>query len=166
MFTDERIGAIEHGIASIAVLIVLACTMGGPLLNWGPTREQLAQTCVGNKRVITQLESSLQTAEGRAKAQSSELVKASNSITVLQARVNALQKERDDATGQTSNEASRVKELQDQLEAAKAENTKLNDTVHLDDTKKKLDEALERATKAEDRIRELTLQLHNAGIWP
>ncbi len=166
MLTDEQLATVEHFVAGIAALIVFVCTMAGPRLDWGPTREQLTQACTSNNQYITQLQSSLQTSEGSVKAQRNELAKASNSITALEARVNALQKERDNATGQTTDEASKAKDLQTQLEAAKAEIAKLNDTVGLEQTTKKLDETLARANKAEDRIRELTLQLHNAGIWP
>jgi predicted nucleic acid-binding Zn-ribbon protein len=166
MLTDELLETIEHVIAGIAAFVVFVCTVGGPHLNWGPTREQLTKACVSSSRQIVQLESTLQTAEHRAKAQKAELAAAANSVTALQARVSALQKERDTFTKQTSDEVTRVKELESQLQAAKTEIAKLKDAAAKEDLNGKLDTAVVRANKAEDRIRELTLQLHNAGIWP
>ncbi len=166
MLTDEKLGILECVIAGIAGLTVLACTVWGPRINWGLSREQLAKAYTRNSRQIVQLQSSLQTAEGRLKAQKAELATASNSVTGLQARVNALTKERDAASKQTSDEAARIKDLETQLQAAKAEVAKLKNDAVQEDMSKKLDAAVARANKAEDRVRELTLQLHNAGIWP
>ncbi len=166
MLTDELLETVERVIAGIAALVVFLCTMGGPHLNWGPTREQLAKACVRSSRQVTQLQTSLQTAEHQAKTQKTELAAATNSATSLQARLNALLKERDTFTRQTSDEANKVKELESQLQAAKSEIARLKDASAKENMTGKLDAAVTRANKAEDRVRELTLQLHNAGIWP
>jgi hypothetical protein len=46
------------------------------------------------------------------------------------------------------------------------EAAKLKEFLSLQEAQKERDDAAERATKAEDRIRELTLELHRAGVWP
>jgi chromosome segregation ATPase len=170
MLNDERMNTIEQALAGFAAVIVLICTVGAPQLNGGPTREQLVKAFVRNGRRIVQLQSSLQTAEGRVQTQKAELTSAGNSVGALQGQASSLQKERDTLQStlnkRISEDTTKIKELEGQLQAAKAEVAKLNNLITQDDTGKKLDAAVARANKAEDRIRELTLQLHNAGIWP
>jgi len=166
MLTDELLETIERVIAGVAAFIVFICTIGGPSLNWGPTREQLTKAYLQSNRHVAQLESSLQTAEQNTKAQKAQLAAAAGSVTAIQAQVSAVQKELDASTKRTSNEAAKVKELEGQLQAAKAEIAKLKDTTAKEDINGQLNAAVARANKAEDRVRELTLQLHNAGIWP
>jgi septal ring factor EnvC (AmiA/AmiB activator) len=159
MLTDEHLETIEHTLAGIAVLIVFVCTLGGPHINRGPTRQQLVRSYVRNSHRVLQLQSSLETTEGHVKAQKTELATATNQI-------NALQKERDAISKHASDEAAKIKELEAQLQTAKAEIAKLNDVAAVENANRTRDAALARANKAEDRIRDLTLQLHNAGIWP
>ena len=167
MFTDEQLlKNFEEAGAGLAILIVLICTVAGPRLNHGPTREQLAKAYVSGHRHIVQLQSSLQTAQGNIEAQKTELTKASSSCGQLQQQTHSLQKERGTLKDQITEDEAKIKDLEGQLQTTRAEVAKLNDLITRDDTGKKLDAALTRATKAEDRIRELTLQLHNAGIWP
>ena len=166
MLTDELLETIERVIAGVAAFIVFICTIGGPSLNWGPTREQLTKAYLQSNRHVAQLESSLQTAEQNTKAQKAQLAAAAGSVTAIQAQVSAVQKELDASTKRTSNEAAKVKELESQLQAAKTEIAKLKDATAKEDINGQLNAAVARANKAEDRVRELTLQLHNAGIWP
>ena len=94
------------------------------------------------------------------------MAKAGNSITALQARVNALLKERDDFHRSNQQRSLQGQGAQTQLDAAKAEITKLNDTVGLEEQESQSERGSRRANKAEDRIRELTLQLQTPASGP
>jgi chromosome segregation ATPase len=173
MLTDEKVESYEKTGMIVAAVVVLICTAGAPRSDTGPTREQLARAYVRGGHRIVQLQSSLRTAESQIKAQKVEMAGVSTSVAKLQEQMLSVQKERDEFKGRTTDATAKIKELENQLSAARAETanaraeiTKLNDKMAKDDTPKQRDEAIARANKAEDRIRELTLQLHNAGIWP
>jgi chromosome segregation ATPase len=78
----------------------------------------------------------------------------------------ALTKERDTLMAQVAAANEKVEELSSKLETTGLEAAKLKEFLSLQDVQKERDDAAERAQKAEDRIRELTLELHRAGIWP
>jgi chromosome segregation ATPase len=108
----------------------------------------------------------LQAAQDCAKAQKAEMAGVNNSSAKLREQIGSLEKEREMLKGQIGQGAAKVKDLEGQLLAARAKLAKLDDKTTTDALLKQRDEAVARADKDEDRIRELTLQLHRAGIWP
>jgi chromosome segregation ATPase len=164
MFTDKQIETIEQGCMGLVALIVLICSLANPQSCLSLTREQLTSVCVRDGRRVVQLQSSLQAAQDCAKAQKAEAATASDFAAKLQEQIRSIQKERDTFRDQMGQSAAKAKDLESQLQTARAEIAKLNDRAT--SLIKQRDEAIARADKDEDRIRQLTLQLHRAGIWP
>jgi chromosome segregation ATPase len=184
MFTDEKLETLEQTGAILAAVILLICTVGSPLASSSLTREQLVTACVQSNRRAAQLQASLRTTEDRVKAVQVQVADRDSAVAKLQRERDAFKIKADDAATQATNAAAgaaaqatnaadqaataaaKVQELESQLQAARAEIAKLNNKPAQDDLAKRYAEAVARANKDEDRIRELTLQLHKAGLWP
>jgi peptidoglycan hydrolase CwlO-like protein len=164
--TEEQWKTLEQIGTGLAILLIFVCTIGAPAMNHGLSKEQLAKAYARSNRHVMQLQASLQTAQGHIESQKADLIQANSSFEKTKERLEALQKERDTLKGLVDEGAAKVKDIQSQLQTAQVELAKLKNQIAKDDTVKQRDEALARATRAEDRVRELTLQLHRAGIWP
>ena len=99
--------------------------------------------------------------------------RATEAFGEMRLQLCSLQKERLVLKGQVTDGTDKITELSNQLQATKTDFAKLKDQIAMDDSIKQRDEAfrqrdeaLARASKAEDRVRELTLQLHRAGLLP
>ena len=176
----ERISKLEVSVAVLSGVIVFIATLTEPRLSHGVSRDTRAVTHARQDRQISELEAALQAAqeEGRTlqtqRAEAglqleelrSELAALKQERETLGTQLAALKQERETLGTQLAASVEEVRELGEKMQAADQEATKTKDLLLVQEANRARDEAEARAEKAQDRIRELTLELHRAGIWP
>lgn len=162
----EKLSKCERPVTAACVVIALIATVAGPRLNLGRTRDRLAATDVHRTSQITTLQTALQEARQHGRLLEAQAAKTEFALQNAQAEVAALKAERDDLVAQVATAANKMSELESRLAALGVEADNLQDLASLQELTQQRDSAVDRAERAEDRIRELTLELHRAGVWP
>ena len=162
---QERLSKIEVSVAVLSGMIVLIATLTGPRLSHGVSRDTRAVAHARQDRQISELETALQGAREESRTLQTQLAEAGVQLEELRSELAALKQERETLSTQLAASTDNVRELEKQLETASQEAAKLKPSVSVQGVTKERDEAIARAEKAEERIRELTLQLHQAGLW-
>ncbi len=166
MITEENISVFEGWVIALSAVALLTATVAGPRLNRGFTRDELAVANVVKTKRISHLAAALTaTQEDRASLQV-KAAETSEQLEQMRCELATLTKERDTLMAQVAATNEKVAELSGKLETTGLEAAKLKEFLSLQEVQKERDDAAERAQKAEDRIRQLTLELHRAGIWP
>jgi chromosome segregation ATPase len=166
VITEEKSSLIEGVTVGLGVVIVFISTLSGPRLSHSMTPVESARKEAREARYLTNLRKAVtatyqdnETLRTRLTEAGALLEKARLEMTTLTVERDALKADVAAATGQ-------LQEMKDEYQALQAEMTQFRQGLSDHVLAKERDEALERASKAEDRIRELTLQLNRAGIWP
>lgn len=162
----EKLSKCERPVTAACVVIALIATVAGPRLNLGMTRDRLAATDVHRTSQITALQTALQEARRHGRLLEAQVAGTELALQNAQAEVAALKAERDDLVAQVATATNRMSELEGRLAALGVEADNLKELRSLHELTQQRDNAVARAERAEDRIRELTLQLHRSGIWP
>lgn len=173
----EGLSKLEVSVAALSGLIVFIATLTGPRLSHGVSRDGLAIANARQERQITELEAALETAvktaQERGEALETQLAEAGLELEQVRSELAAVTQQREALETQLAASAEKVGQLEAKLLTTDEEATKLKELLSLhevtqerDTAKAHEEEAKDRAEKAEERIRELTLQLHRAGLWP
>ncbi len=166
MMTEENLSVLEGWVIALSVIVVFSATMAGPQLNHVMARDELAVANADKTKHISALVATLESARQENASLRAEAAETSQLLEQARCELAALKQERDTLIGQVAVANEKVRELDSRLQTTGLEAAKLKEFLSLQETQKERDDAAERAKKAEDRIRELTLQLHRAGIWP
>jgi len=185
----------EVGITVLGLLVAFAATAWGPRLHQGRTKDDLMEASALKSERIEVLEALLLSTHRNNNALRAQLAennllrnKAYGQLDgVLRERTAAL-KECDRLEAQLTQaraeaaaelaavqEAARIelaaakeriRELDSGVKLANAKAAQVNELASRYALATERDAAVDRAKQAEDRIRELTLELHRAGSWP
>jgi chromosome segregation ATPase len=166
MVIEEKSSLIEGVIGAVGVVIVILSTLSAPRLSSNASREELAKDGVRKTQRIKALQTWLTTAQQSNDSLRSQLVTAGSLLEKASAQINTLTAERDGLKMQVASATTQLKNVQGQFEELKEEMAKYKEILSVQQAVDERDDALERAKKAEDRIRELTLELKRAGVWP
>lgn len=162
----ERISKLEVSVAVLSGVIVFIATLTEPRLSHGVSRDTRAVTHARQDRQISELEAALQAAQEEGRTLQTQRAEAGLQLEELRSELAALKQERETLGTQLAASVEKVRELGEKMQAADQEATKTKDLLLVQEANRARDEAEARAEKAQDRIRELTLELHRAGIWP
>lgn len=169
----ERLSKLEVSVAALSGLIVFIATLTGPRFSHGVSRDGLVIANARRERQITGLEAALGTAREKGEALETQLVDAGRQLEQVRSELAAVTQQREALDIQLATSGEKVGKLEAKLLTTSEEAAKLKELLSLhevtqerDTAKAREEEAKVRAEKAEERIRELTLQLHRAGLWP
>lgn len=166
MMTEENLSVLEGWVIALSVIVVFSATIAGPQLSHAIARDELALANADKaKRISTLLTSLVSTRQDNVSLRA-EVTETARFLEQVRCELATLKQERDTLIGQVAVANEKVRELDSRLQTTGLEAAKLKEFLSLQETQKERDDAAERAKKAEDRIRELTLQLHRAGVWP
>ena len=163
---QEKLSVCEMPVAAASVFIALVATLAGPRPNHGMTRDRLAAANIRKTKQLAGLQTVLQAAQSRNQALTTELSGTHLALEKVQAQLATLTTERDDLLAQVATFTAKTQELEGKLAAVGDEAAKLKELWSLNELSKERDAATARAEKAEERIRQLTLELHRSGVWP
>ncbi|HNY78453.1 MAG: hypothetical protein RBS72_18060 [Sedimentisphaerales bacterium] len=166
MMTEENLSVLEGWVIALSVIVVFSTTMAAPQLHHVMARDELAVANAGKTKLISELAATLESARQDNTSLRAEAVETGRLLEQVRCELAALKQERDTLIGQVAVANEKLRELDSRLQTTGLEAAKLKEFLSLQETQKERDDAAERAKKAEDRIRELTLQLHRAGVWP
>lgn len=162
----ERLSKLEVSVAALCGVILFVATLSGPRLSHGVPRDRLAAVNMRQSQEIAALEKALATAREQQSVLQEQLTEAGHQLEAVRADLSTLKQERETLSAQLATSAQRIRELETRLQSTDQEASKLKELLSVQEANKERDEAMARAEKAEDRIRELTLELHRAGVWP
>lgn len=166
MMTEENLSVLEGWAIALSAIALFTATMAAPRLSRSVTRDELAVANVDKTRRISRLVTALTAAQKDSVALREQVEQTTQALEQMRVELETLTKERDTLVSQVAAANAKVQELDGKLQTTGLEAAKLKEFLSLQDIQKERDEAAERAKEAEDRIRELTLELHRAGIWP
>ena len=161
-----KLSKYEMPVAIMSILIVLVATLAGPRLNYGHPPDGDAAEHGRKTKQIAELQTALKTAWSVRQALETEFNAAKLALEKAQSQMSALKADRDALVTQVATATEKARHLESELAAARQETGKPQQTPQLDQLTKERDEAIARAKRAEERNRQLTLELHRAGIWP
>lgn len=161
-----KLSKCEMPVAAMSILIVLVATLAGPRLNYGQAPDGTAAQHVRKTRQVAELQTALKTAWSVRKTLETELSGTKLALEKAQSQLSTLKADRDALATQVATAKEKARRLETELAAARQETGKPQQTPQLDQLTKERDEAIARAKRAEERNRQLTLELHRAGIWP
>lgn len=162
----ERLSKLEVSVAALCGVILFVATLTGPRLGHAVPRDRLVTVNMRQSQEIVGLEHALDAARQHGSVLQDQLAQAGHQMKVVRNSLAALEQERETLATQLAAATERIGELEAKLQATDQEACKLKELLSVQEANKERDEAEARAEKAEERIRELTLQLHRSGIWP
>lgn len=175
---------IETGIGIAGLLVALIATAFGPALHLEVTKDELAAESGLRAERIEVLEALLLTSHRNNNALRAQLAennllrnKAYAQLGGLIEQVDIATKEREilktqfaeqrgELQAQLADAKERIKELDGDLKLANAKLAQTRELASRYALANERDAAVDKAKRAEERIRELTLQLHRSGLWP
>lgn len=173
MVIEEKSSLIENIAVGAALVVVFLGTLSIPRLSTTISRAELNQDGARKAQRITSLEASLATAENESENLRGQLAQAGSQLEATAAaletahsEISGLKVERDELATRVTATTQQLRDVDSQLEDLKQKLAEFKEFVTAQQVANERDEAVERAKKAEERIRELTLQLNRAGIWP
>jgi chromosome segregation ATPase len=166
MMTEENLSVVEGWVIALSAIAVLTATVAGPRLSHTVTRDELAVVNVAQTRHISRLVAALTATQKEQASLQTEAAEKGRLLEQMRSELATLTEERDALVAQVATADAKVQELNTKLETTGMEAAKLKEFLSLQEVVEERDNAAERAKKAEDRIRELTLELHRAGVWP
>jgi peptidoglycan hydrolase CwlO-like protein len=166
MMMKERLSKIEVSVAALSAVIVFIATLTGPRLSHGVPRDRLAAAHMRQTQEIAVLEKALAAAQEEGRSLQGRFAETGLQLTGARSELAALKQERETLSTQLAASADQIRKLGEKLKAAEQEATELKELLSVQEATKQRDEAKARADKAEERIRQLTLELHRSGVWP
>jgi DNA repair exonuclease SbcCD ATPase subunit len=154
----------EETIVAIAALALLvACGLAGVS---APSRVTSAEASLGShrERLHTAQIENLQTRDTKLE---DEIRKLSKALESARADLASFRQLHDPLIAQVATTTSRVQELEGRLQDSRTQAGRLKEYAALhEQLQKERDEAVSQAKDAAERIRELTLKLQRAGVYP
>jgi len=177
MAIEETQSKLEVVVAVVGVVIAFIGTVASPGPDRPMSRNALASANGRMTKHIAEMQTALKTIREYNSGLQTQLAQARQSLEdahagarrsqeEAQSELAALMQERDALGAQLTTSTEKIRDLETKFQMASAEADKLKQLLSLHDATLERDAAKERAQKAEERIRELTLQLHRSGIWP
>jgi uncharacterized phage infection (PIP) family protein YhgE len=166
MMTEENLSVLEGWVIALSVIAVFIATMAGPQFSHVLARDELAVANADKTRRISRLLTALASTQQANASLHAEVAESGQLLEQARSELAALTQERAALVAQVAAANEKVRELDNKLQTTGLEAAKLKEFLSLQEIQKERDDAAERAAKAEDRIRELTLALHRAGVWP
>ncbi len=162
----EGLSKIEVSVAALSGVIVFIATLTGPRLSHGVPRDRLAAANMRQTQEIAVLEKALAAAQEEGGSLQGQLAETGLQLTGVRSELAALKQERETLSTQLAASADQIRKLGEKLQVSDQEAAKLKELLSVQEATKQRDEAKARADKAEERIRQLTLELHRSGVWP
>jgi chromosome segregation ATPase len=166
MMMKERLSKIEISVAALSGVIVFIATLTGPRLSHGVPRDRLAAANMRQTQEIAVLGKALAAVQEKGRSLQGQLAETGLQLTGVRSELAVLTQDREALSTQLAASADQIRKLGEKLQAAEQEATELKELLSVQEATKQRDEAKIRADKAEERIRELTLELHRSGVWP
>ena len=177
MGIEETQSKFEVVVGVLGVVIALIGTVSSPGPDRPMSRNALAAANGRMTKHIVEMQTALRTIREYNNGLQTQLASAHQSLEdahaaarrsleKVESEMAKLMQERDTLDTQLSTSTEKIQELEIEYQAASTEADKLKQLLSLHDATLERDAAKDRAKKAEERIRELTLELHRSGIWP
>ena len=177
MAMEETQSKLEVVIGMLGVAIALIATVASPGPDRPMSRNALATANGRMTKHIAEMQIALRTIREYNSGLQTQLAQARQSLEDAHAQARRSQEEaqselaklvqdRDTLGTQLSTSAEKMRELETKYQTTSAEADKLKELLSIHGANLERDAAKAKAKKAEERIRELTLQLHRSGIWP
>lgn len=166
MISEEKSALFEGVIVAVGMVILLAGTLSVPPLTSTMSRAELVEDRAEKTQRIVALQRSLETARQENESMQTQLTAAHSLLEEVRSEIDALTVERDLLETKVAATTSQLQDVNAQFQELKREMAQFKELVSLQELAGQRDEALQRAKRAEERIRDLTLQLNRAGIWP
>ncbi len=177
MALEETQSKFELTVGVLGVVIAFIGTVASPGPDRPMSRNALAAANGRMTKHIRGMQTALRTIREYNSGLQSQLAEARQSLEDAHAEARRALEEaraelakvmadRETLDSQLNTSAEKIQELETKFEMASAEANQLQKLLSLHDARLERDAAEAKAKKAEERIRELTLQLHRSGVWP
>ena len=177
MTLEETQSKFELVVGVLGVVIAFVGTVASPGPDRPMSRNALAAANGRMTKHIREMQTALRTIREYNSGLQTQLAEARQSLEdahaearrALEEAESQLAKVKEDRATlgtQLSTSAEKIQELETMFQATSDEAGRLKKLLSLHDARLERDAAEAKAKKAEERIRELTLQLHRSGVWP
>lgn len=152
-------------VAAIAAMVVLvACTMSnGPRLN---STTVAAEAQERDQQAIAELQTMVHQLQLRNEASETQQVKTARLLQTTQSDVARLTQGHDTLSTQIAGTTAKMQQLETAVQQTTERMAKLGDSGVLQKISQERDDALARTKQKDDQVRQLTLKLQKAGIYP
>ncbi len=161
--SSSRKGWEERILGIVVLILLVACGLASlPVPSYMTSRESSFRFD-WERLHATQVER----LQARAKVLENEIRRLSKALENTQADLHSFRQVHDTLIAQVATTTGSVREIEGSLQDSKAQAEKLKEYAALQEQlRKERDEAVSRAKDAAERIRELTLKLQRAGVYP
>ncbi len=161
---EEKLGGFEIAVAVVGGLIVFVATMAAPPLNRGTTRAELAMVNARQEQQIAELGTTLEVTQQERDELRFQWKQARAKLEQACSELAVLKREHETLDTRLTAANEEIKKLKNDL---KVQELKAElEVKNREAADERVRRAEERKKKAEDQVRELTLQLHRAGVLP
>lgn len=161
----ERIGSdsVETVLGIVVLLVLVACGLASVPM---PSRTAGDNISISLRRDRLRA-AEIQELRTRDSSLETELRKLSKAIDATRSDFASFRQVHDTLITQVATATAKLQEFESKFQDAKNQTTKINEyTTVQEQLKKERDEALAQAKDAAERVRELTLRLQRAGVYP
>jgi hypothetical protein len=166
MQAKQRLTIVEYVALGVAAGVVLICTVSNSPFSGLSVHMQELNQRQRNKILVRELSGMLNTLRAENASLEDDLARAGRMLESKCDELAALQQQQELLNARVTETAAELRDTEGLLETASAERNRLTELLDLQKATEERDEATTRAEKAEERIRQLTLELHRAGVWP
>jgi len=169
---DPRKETLEIAAAVVAVVVLVVCAISSvprfsQTAQAGPgAKEQVAQERQQNEQSLAELQTALRQLQVRNTSLEADVVKIARSLESNRSELAGLKEEHSTLGTQVAATASRLQQLEATVQQTNERLAKAGDSPVLHKVAKERDDALAQAKQSNDQVRQLTLKLQKAGVYP
>jgi predicted nuclease with TOPRIM domain len=165
--SEPRKNQLEMVAAVAAIVLLLACTMSNVSRpNQGAAAAQAAQTREQDRQAIAELQTTTHQLQTRNETVEAQVAKIARLLESAQSDVAKLAERHDKLSTQVTTTAAKMQQLEATVQQATERAANSVDTGALRKIAKERDDALAQAKERGDQVRQLTLALQKAGVYP
>jgi septal ring factor EnvC (AmiA/AmiB activator) len=164
---ELRKDMLEVAAASVALVVVLVCAVSNvPRLYLTTPAARAAKEREVNRQSFAQLQAATRELQARDEAVQAELAKITRLLETTRSNLANLTEGQGALNARVAATAAKLQQFETTVHQTNERLTKFSESAVLEQLTKERDDAVTRADQSDDQVRQLTLKLQKAGIYP
>jgi len=165
--SDPRKDSLETAAAITALVILVTCVISSaPRVAQVTRGGQSAQEGQQDKQSIAELQTTTNQLKARNEALGAEMVQITTLLESTKSNLARLTEGHNSLGTQVTTTAAKLQQLETTVQQASEQMAKFNESGTLDKIAQQRDAALTQSRQSDEQVRQLTLKLQKAGIYP
>jgi chromosome segregation ATPase len=165
--SEPRKNRLETAAAITALVLLVTCVMSSaPRVGQVTHTGRAAQEREQDKQSIAELQMTTSQLKARNEAVGTELVQIARLLESTKSELASLREGHQSLGAQVTTTAAKLQELETTVQRTSEQMAKFNESGTLEKIAQQRDDALTQSKQSDEQVRQLTLKLQKAGVYP